>query len=165
MELVASDTLTLMARCVKSVHCVACVQTVPRATRKKEGVQKGSKLGVVHSRRADEEDVQKESMFGAVPSRRTDKEAVLKESKFDAVPSRRTYEEGVQKGFKLGAVPSRRTDKEVVQKGSKFDVVPSRRTDGKQADDTISDEQAEYMTAWRVDKALQLAAAISNFCT
>jgi len=28
-----------------------------------------------------------------------------------------------------------------------------------------SDEQAAYVAAWRVDRALQLAAGVSSFCT
>jgi len=46
-------------------------------------------------------------------------------------------------------------------------VVDARRTEGQpqEAEMTLTDEQAAYVSTWRLDNTLQLAADISNICT
>jgi len=56
----------------------------------------------------------------------------------------------------------RASKKSYVQKDSQ--LAPRAGTEV-QAEKTATDEQAAYVTAWRVDKTLQLAADISNLCT
>jgi len=58
----------------------------------------------------------------------------------------------------------RSSKKADVEKQSQFDPAQAAHAQD-QAVDSTTDEHAAYIAAWRVDKALQLAADISNLCT